>query len=505
VLVASATHSGFAAADEPTCDDGLRGCYRAVDGTLIDPSAEYDRRLDAADPFHLLSLGESAFWLGAGIAWYAADEERNLADWDFPSWEQRFTLEAWRFDNNHFPINFMGHSLSGAAYYAMPRANDHNIAVATTYGFVTSFIWEFFVEFREKVSVNDLIVTSGAGMTIGEFSHKLWRYFSGIAPDSSTGKQVLATVLGAPIYLRRAIDGTPQSGAAPYDDYGFSTHIGLRLGAGYQVRLHDYGKQVTTHGVWLGGRLSSIPGEGRPGDFALFFHEADIAELRLHGGIGQRARDLELITDTHILGLYGQDIDEGGNGIAGVVGWSLGFRYRFFDFDGYNDRLGILHLPGLGTDFSYRHGSTAVNAYWRLNGDFAGIHSAAHSRWAADAVGPDDRGKTVLRKHNYYYAWGVSSRFGGRLDLGPVDLGVGVSIGAYDSQEGLDRSQEELTLDPDATDRAIELETQVGLTVPSTPMRIGVGWASSERRSRVGHQTVDRHLQTWSLAVGAHL
>lgn len=493
--------------EAPPCERSpiAESCYLDIDGSWKSPSAEYDRRLDALDPFHLLSLGEVLAFLGAGIVWYAADDERNLADWDFPSWEQRFTLEAWRFDNNHFPINWMGHPLSGSAYYAFPRANDHSVWVAATYSFMTSFVWEFVVEFREKVSVNDMIATPGVGIVVGEFAHKLWRYFSGVPKESSTLQDVLAVTLGFPIFARNAIDQRPQFVEGPYDELGYSNHIGKRLAVAYELRLHDYGKQVATHNLSLGGRFSSIPGEGRPGNFALFFHEADIVAGEVSGGVGRDARDWELEADTHLLGVYGQQIDADGDGYAGVLGWSLGYHYRFQDFDEYNDRLGIVHLPGIGSDFSFRAGTTRLAAFWRLNGDFAGLHSVAYPVWAKAALEPDDREKTVLRKHKYYYAWGVSSRFGGELTLGPLDLRAAATIGVYDSQEGLDRSQEGVTVDADLTDRLLEIDTEAGFTVPSTSFRLGAGWSSVGRSSRVEETIVDRQLHTWSLSLGASL
>ena len=50
------------------------------------------------------------------------------------------------------------------------------------YGVGTSVAWEFTVEFRESVSINDVILTSAAGTVIGEYLHWLGRYF-----DSACG------------------------------------------------------------------------------------------------------------------------------------------------------------------------------------------------------------------------------------------------------------------------------------------------------------------------------
>jgi hypothetical protein len=486
------------------------GCYLDIDGRLKSPTDVYDRRLDELDPSHLITFGELLVFLGAGIVWYAADDERNLADWDFPSWEQRFTLEAWTFDNNHFPINWMGHPLSGAAYYAFPRANDHSVWVSNTYGFMTSFLWEFLVEFREKVSVNDLIATFGAGLNIGEFAHKLWRYFSGVPKDSSVAQDFLAGTLGFPVFLKRAVYGDPQYVEGPYDAYGFANRIGQHLAVGIETRLNSFGegddaRLVSTHGMRIGGRLSSIPGEGQPGRFAMFFHEADVVEAWLSAAVGSDARQWDLLAETHLLGMYGQDIDRAGRGFTGIVSLESAYRYRFWDFDGYNDRLGIFHFPGLGAEVRYVGDGVAFGAHWRFNGDFAGIHSAAFPAWRDAVVKEGDNEKTILKKHGYYFGWGVSSRFGGQLQLGPVDVRGAASVAAYDSQEGLDRNQADINLDVEATDRVHEAEAEIGFTIPSTTFRLGVGWAATERKSRVESFSVTRDFQTWSVGLSAAL
>jgi hypothetical protein len=104
------------------------------------------------------------------------DRNRQVGDWDFPSLKQRLTFEAWRFDNNPFPINFAWHAYDGSQYHLFARSNDLGLLASMGYGIGTSLAWEFGVEFREKVSINDVIVTTGAGTAIGEAVHWLGRY-----------------------------------------------------------------------------------------------------------------------------------------------------------------------------------------------------------------------------------------------------------------------------------------------------------------------------------------
>lgn len=497
-------------ASEPDCE-ALRGrelepgCYLDREAEPRRAEREYDRRLDAADPAHLRTILEEATFLGLGAAWYWIDRDRNLADWDFPSWQQRFSGEAWRLDTNEFPINFAGHALNGGLFYSFARANDHGVPVSLLYSFGTSFAWEFLLEFREKVSINDMFYTPLAGLPVGEFAHRLWRYVNGLSPEASTGHKVVAATVGFPVWVHDAMDGEAYADSGPFDELGFGAGMTHRFVAGYLFRLHSYGQEVATHGARLAGRLSGIPGEGRPGSFDLVFYDADVVSLDLAMGLGGRAREWDFAADTHLLGYYRQSIDRSGDGQSALLGLSLACRYRFQDFEGYNDRIGLLHFPGPAAEVVWRSGQVGLSFGAKASADFAGIHSAAYSDWARAAVGAGDRAKSILRKHNYYYGWGASSRLSSQLSLGPVDLGAALWAGAYDSHEGLDRAQEELTLDPDATDQLLEVSASVGLTLPGTSAHAAVSWSWTGRRSRVEQHVVDRAKQMLGLFAGVQL
>jgi hypothetical protein len=499
-LVARAGAAAGAEPDVPT--DGF--VDRA--GDVRAPGEVYLRHLERSEPAHLLTIGEELLFLGAGTAWYWLDREHNLADWDYPSWEQRLNLEAWRYDNNSFPMNFLAHTLNGAAFYAIPRANGHGVGTSAAYALATSFAWEFLIEFREKVSINDMIVTQGAGMAVGEFAAKLFHYVNGLPARPSGTQRAVAATLGLPVWLKRRVHGEAAVVDGPYDELGFADAIGHRLGVGLESRFHDWGSgAASTHGPWLRGRLSTIPGEGRPGRYDFFFHEADVATLSVFGGFGDRSRELDLYADVLLLGLYTQSLDTRRRGPAATLGLAMAHRYRFRDFVGYNDRLGIVHLPGPAADLVVRFGGGELTTSWRLSADFAGVHSAAYGRWKDAELAPGDRPKSILRKHNYYYGWGGSSRVGAALVLPPFDAFAGVTIGAYDSHEGLDRAQEEITRDPDATDRWLELDSGAGVTIPATPVRLGVGFGVNRRDSHVERFFAERVLRTWSANLGVVL
>lgn len=160
----------------------------AVADEVEEPSGyEHARQveLDTADhhllerphPHYLLPAGELFTAVAGGFIWYWTDRKRQVADWDFPSIKQRFTGDAWKYDSNPFPINWAWHAYDGAQYHLFARGNDLSLLESMAYGIGTSVVWEFTVEFREQVSINDVILTSASGTAIGEYLHWLGRYF----------------------------------------------------------------------------------------------------------------------------------------------------------------------------------------------------------------------------------------------------------------------------------------------------------------------------------------
>ena len=112
--------------------------------------------------YALIAISQTNYWINY-TDW--------IEDWQFRlRWEDQkmrlFTLDANRFDDNEFTTNWT-HSLSGALYYNFSRSNNHTWLESFIFTSVASLYWEYLVEWREVVSVNDNIFTSFGGPSIG--------------------------------------------------------------------------------------------------------------------------------------------------------------------------------------------------------------------------------------------------------------------------------------------------------------------------------------------------
>ena len=463
-------------------------------------------------PHHWRVFVEEMGMLGFGVIEYWLDRKRAVTNFDYPSLLDRFTFKAWRFDNNGFQINFIGHPLNGMCFHMLARANGMSLPGSILAAFATSMTWEYGWEFREKVSINDAMVTTSAGTTIGEFVHWIGRYFES-APDPRRWHRLARWTLGLPDALHGAIDHRTglRAGTTP-DALGFSSDIWHRfeLSAG-AVRAQVSGDAATVAAdrvvapdLRVSAELVALPGFLRAGHRGRAFGDANVASLRFAMAVAPDVVAVDLDSDTFLAGLHSQSIDERG-GSATLIGIDLGYHFRHERFGGFTERLAQLHFPGLGID-QYVIG--AGGALWlraraRFNADFAGVHAASYPAYRAAHASEVD--KTILRKAGYYYAWGGSTRLDLEVHTRHVAAGIAFRYGRYDSQEGLDRNQEDVTDDVDAHDSTRDAEAWLRIAPMAGRLYLEGRASDLEREGRVGDQASNQSLRRISFALGMSL
>jgi hypothetical protein len=469
----------------------------------------------------------SAF-LAVGTVWYWLDKERNTADWDYTSWTQRFDRDAFRYDNNAFGINWVWHPFSGSAFYGVSRSNGLHSGWAFAASFLTSFGWEWLLEFRERVSINDQIATPTAGLAIGEPLHRLGAYLQTAPNGGSRGRRALAWLFGPAHAFHRAVDGDRTPSGARTDAFGYALLPGCddpdpracsvfrRFEVSASVarsaserRVADEASRESAFGTFeLAGRLRLggfpahlVPGTERRG----WLRDAALSDLRFRAARGDGRGAFEVEAEALLIGGRAQRIDARGRGFAIVAGTSLAYLYRRESYgrasdgtgDGaraWDEALGIVGLPGAYLDLHLLGGSASLAIRARANGDFAGLHAPSWDRWESD--NPDVRAKTILIKQGYWYGWGWSTRLELELSLEGVSFGGRLRHGRYASDEGLDRSQENVTEDVPGRERMLDADAflRIGPFGPgprdATGARTGVfvevAYEQRERSGRLG-------------------
>jgi hypothetical protein len=458
----------------------------------------YARVVARGHPSWLRLAIEETLAVGSGGVWYWLTPEKQVADWDYPSWRQRLTFAAWRFDNNEFDTNFAWHPFSGAGYHVLARSNELSLPAATAAGLGATLAWEYLLEFREKVSVNDVLVETGAALTLGEFVHWLGRYLSS-ANDRHVAGEAASWTLGYWYALHGTLDGRPTPSPERVDPLGYDADIWHRFRIA-QGLVFTGDSRPRAMRLRLEGELFAMPFHLRPGGIRRFFADANLARLRLWTTFADRGVNHDFLSDVLLLGVHLQDVDARGHGHAATLGAALAFRYRREYLESWSDRLGVVHLPGPAADLHLLLGDARLTLTARAGADFAGVDSAAYAPWKADH--PDVREKSILAKQGYYYAWGASGRLSIEFVLPQLALGGSIWAARWNSQEGLDRSQHAVTADVDAHDRATEHEAWLRVT-PLPPVYVELRTTTTERESRLGGVHRGRSRGVHGVEIGA--
>jgi len=490
-LVAVLGRPAVAAADEP-CQLGEQDCVLTAAGVTVSATEAYRDTVARTRPKWIRAAITEGLALGGGTIWYWLDRERQVADWDFPSLKERFNFEAWRLDSNPFPINFFGHAINGAGFHVFARSNDLSLAASLGYGFATSMAWEYALEFREKISINDVMLTPIAGLTGGEFFHWLGRYFLDDGPTAALwGLSLLYAV-------PHELDGRPP---LPPRNIWHRFRLGYRLGsADVEPDVGLEPATLTTHGIEIDAKLVALPGYARPGRQTRWFADGNVTSLRLRASAADGEPSVDLFGDTIPIGWLRQ-------GLRGsvIVGVGVAYRYRKQTIGPWHDRLGVLHLPGPAIDGDLLRGDWRLHASARVNVDFAGLHALPLRRWRAANTDPDIVVKTILRKHGYYYGWGGSAR--AQLELtGPyLQVGAALMAGRYASQEGLDRAQENITADLESSDRVFEWDAWVRVLPLRERYYLELAASHTARHAELDGLSGSQDLRRYTIAVGAEL
>lgn len=503
-------------------DTGLVACLFAVVNPAFGQSVE-PRRASAKEvepagdlttppgvsPHVLQTWIASGLTLGLGTAWYLVDD-RNVLDWDRPSLKSRLTGSSWRYDNNGFGMNFFLHPLFGAQTYAFARASHWSVAPSFFASFLTSMTWEFVIEYNERVSINDVIVTPVAGVGIGEFAHKLGYYLGspthasstrdgGLTGGRDTGRVALRYALSPTSTLAAwSCAGEPRRDF-PQDNLGYRSGLYHQFALQYGVAQFETnrGEKGWVQSARTYGKLVSLPRYRQPGLRARAFTNAEFSELTLDIDVSEKAAGVRLLTDTTLVGYAARQLSDSGSGFEHMVGLGVGFEYRNSSAQGVDDRLSFVGFPGVTTELYWARGELASELSLRLYPVFGGSSSPAFQPYRNQH--PDQAFKTILEQEGYFYGWGGIGTLEAKNRVGRFRNQFLLRAESIRSSQGLDRNQDEVTNDSIARESSLAVEARTWFDLGNS-MAIGVSGRSRLRRSRFASADLliaERSLGLW--------
>jgi hypothetical protein len=426
----------------------------------------------AAEATLLFSVQEFFYW--------TLMKPENVVDFDYGidmrSFRARFlSFDAWRLDNNLYDTNALRHPAQGMANYLFARSNYLSVPSSYLFSFALSTGWELVGEYRELVSINDIVMTPGTAMPIAEAFAQMSAFF-GLYDWLDTARPRWMRNLGA-VWLEGPI----------WHDF--------RLGLEGGVRASDSGAAPTSR-LAIDTEIIRIPGYGLPGTGSHLMMNGNFSQLALRTGFDDGGlNDLLFFARAALLTFYYKSITpDASRSYDVILGVSSAFEYGMHwltpahDTTGTRDQTAIAHLLGPTIDGRLRHGKLELRAVIDVYGDFAMVRNYALGELQA-AEGEEGM-KSSVRREKYHYALGVSgmARVMARYDR--FDAGLQVQTDVFDSIEGLDRYQDRVTTDHDFRDSRKLTRLWLSYELPvrhgNTSARLGITATERKREGTAG-------------------
>jgi hypothetical protein len=490
------------------------GPVRAQTLEAIPPPKREEANIDERRPRHVgRAVLETAGVLVGGLVWYWRDLEFNTRDWDLhwdgESWKRKLlTFDALRFDQNLFQTNAVSHARAGFAHYQILRGNGFGAPASIAGTLATSVIWEYVVEFKELVSVNDMVVNTVAGFAVGEPLYQLGEFFLRSGPTLFA--RGMAGALSPVATMNDYVDGRrrPGESAGPFGFYREAWHR-FHLTSALASRTFDRAIRRDEVGLGVGADLIMLPGYGRPGHFSVWTEPgaftAVTADLELSRG---RNAGGALRTRATLAGHYAQHYarapDGGVKGHGRLLAIGSGFEYEAVERPDGKDYLSTMNVLGPIWELAARSDGVRVRWLGEVYGDFAMVKSLAMEGRMPVMQGsvyhPADSGGVipgVVGARGYYYALGVTASTKVVLEYWGWDAGLEWRGDQFQSIAGLDRFREEMRGELRFTDRRSSLRTWMGLRPWGTWPRLQAGLDWRWREGQAGelrNEHLDRRL-----------
>ncbi|HOI44052.1 MAG TPA: DUF3943 domain-containing protein, partial [Candidatus Aminicenantes bacterium] len=447
----------------------------------------------------IMAISQTNYWV---------HYDRWREDWEYrATWADQkrrfFSFEAWKFDTNRYGTNWM-HSLSGAINYNIARSNGLDIIESMLFGVMTSLYWEYIVEYKEALSINDSLLNPLSGMYIGEAWYQVGRFFA-TRKDSAAR---FLSMINPIVRLNHRLDGGRGRGGMNPGDGGHDIHLDV----GYSTfraektsypsgLLHLGFRAALMNGPARGGESSAGAGTGPPA----------ATELRTDVSIkGGKIEELALFSRVVWTALMRRD---DAPPAPGNSSWSLGLASGFSvlnkrgvaDYDlgkvdygdqdalrldeprDFRDKFCITHIIGPAFDAAVISGDLKLRLKWDAYIDFCLMNAFALNAYSR--VFPINGFKPTLLYYGYYYGRGFSTLAGFSADWRALRLSGGAAYHAADSIKGRERFQGAFEKDVAVNDSRVRLEFGLGIRLPGIPARIALTWEGVGRKGTISSIT----------------
>lgn len=456
----------------------------------------HDEDQPSARPAQIpLTLLEQLSVLVPPMAYYWSSTHEQAIDfdmdWDWRSWRRKLTsTDAFILDTNVWEANALRHPLAGYMSYGIGRTNGYSPLASVGMAFGSSVAWEYLVEYKELISINDIVTNTTSAFSIGEPLFQLGR----LADEPHAG--VPRHVLG--------LAASPYHRVHAWNDYSSWGPRGRRWAqlegaAGAGADMHD-GTVRSDARVALDLELVTDARYGREGTDVAQFGAGSwnrvVADVRASPDAFTTIR---LATETTYRGRYTREIDANGNGRDWFIGAATGADYLSQYLASEWDSMFVMHL--IGPRFATAQWREGRRVMWEVAG-YADLGMVDAHVFAPENPFPPLPLTNVLQAQGYYYATGVSLATRLRADSPRWTAQLEARAFQFWSIDGLDRVEMEGgPLDPhDVSDQRVFARAALG-----TKLRDGLRLELSGEAGLRRGAWQDRERTTTQLAGNAGL
>ena len=329
------------------------------------------------------------------------------SDWD--SWVKKLTSSNnLRLDTNPFYVNAIRHPLTGVLDYQVVRSNGYSTSTATLVTLAKGVFWEYFVEYRENPSINDMIFNGVGGYAIGEPMYRIGQLWRGSRVSYADRAR---TALFSPFDAFHDTYRKPKTWMRP------SVWRTIDLAAGGLTRTTGPGPHSEFAAVAdIDVVANRAFAEG--GDYDDKVHTGEWSRLRIGARLGRKTDGTALTatsfrTQTTWIGRYHQSAD--GDGRLFAIG--SGFTYRQDWLGVERDRIAIGHLFGPQLALTRRRAGYELHWDTAIYGDFALIQALVFNLDRPFPKPPPYY--SSLQSDGYLDAFGVTATSRLRARIGP--------------------------------------------------------------------------------------
>ena len=329
-----------------------------------------------------------------------------------------------------------GHVLAGAIYYGWARANDFGPIPSLLFAIATSAAWEYLMEFREYVSLNDLVISPYGGQAMGEVLYKWGELYRVMGDSLGFGAKALTIAFAAPRAIHTAFDDERVTPWSPAD--GPPMQHEFRAAAGAVLRTRNEAVDGAAGTVALTTRVVDMPGWHMTGSFDTFYQDGNFTALDLEFGFDRDGVDRASIAARALIaGYYQQDINADGWGHALTLGLSRGAWLDLHDHVGLTDRIAMVDIAGPALVVDIFAGPVRATASLRACFDLGQVTPLAFDAYTASHGDAGVRSELALE--GYTFAYGGNFMPTIALETGPLRAQMAMQYSRFRDFRGPDR------------------------------------------------------------------